>query len=556
VTEAVERELVMLPPVADDPVFSEPLCETDEPLRSRLGQDAHDFPALYIRHRWSFQLHARRFLSDQRDIDEVVQEGFLKLFLALPELETELQALAYGRRTITNLCIDRYRADQRRPRLVDLESIPSHSLPEDDEADPVVQAEDAAIVREALAMLSPLHRNALVMREIEEKPLPQIAVELDIPVEQVKHVLHRARRSLRRLLVGTHVEPGVDLDLALVLEANRARAARAAKPTGAAVVAVLLVLVALAGLRPGTRPRPLVQAAPSSAPGGGLIAIPGSDPVPSAPAKSPVVTSPVSPPRPGQGAAPARPRSTKPASTPAAPAEPATPSRPEPVTDGGSTPPVAVPVQPATYLVTGVGASGSARVSDQQRALRAAGTTSTSTLSATTATGTYALRQSFTFAADRSLVAVSFNEAVPVAGGGAVGTLMSSANTSVETLEDGAVRILSAGTASPLAEVNGQVLAPRALTIEVVLAPDLVQVVSERVHVVESAPTAPTPPTAPTAPAITPNAVPEAAGSPVAVPQVTPGSSGSVTPPAPLPPGGEVSVMEPVAVIAQDQGLR
>ncbi|MCW2499910.1 MAG: hypothetical protein JWN87_1586, partial [Frankiales bacterium] len=45
-------------------------------------------------------------------------------------------------------------------------------------------------------------------------------------MEQVKHVMLRARRSLRRLLVGTHVEPGVDLDLALVLEANRARAAR------------------------------------------------------------------------------------------------------------------------------------------------------------------------------------------------------------------------------------------------------------------------------------------------------------------------------------------
>ena len=39
-----------------------------------------------------FALHARRFLRDQRDVDEVVQEAFLRLFLALPELETELQA--------------------------------------------------------------------------------------------------------------------------------------------------------------------------------------------------------------------------------------------------------------------------------------------------------------------------------------------------------------------------------------------------------------------------------------------------------------------------------
>ena len=109
-------------------------------------------------------------------------------------------------------------------------------------------------MREALALLSPLHREALIKREIEEKPLPQIAEELDIPVEQVKHVLHRARRSLRRLLVGTHVEPGVDLDLAMVLAANRERAARVAKPVGASVVALLAA--------PRQRARPARDQAP------------------------------------------------------------------------------------------------------------------------------------------------------------------------------------------------------------------------------------------------------------------------------------------------------
>lgn len=248
-TEAVVSDLIVLPPVADDPIFCESLPECDQATRQIV--DPHEFAGLYIRHRWSFALHARRFLSDDRDIDEVVQEGFLKLFLALPELETELQALAYGRRTITNLCIDRYRADQRRPRLVDLESIPASALPDDDETDPVIQAEDAAIVREALALLSPLHRDALIKREVEEKPLPQIAEELDLTVEQTKHLLHRARRSLRRLLVGTHVEPGVDLDMAIVLAANRARAVRAAKPTGAAVVALMMVLAGVLGIRSG-----------------------------------------------------------------------------------------------------------------------------------------------------------------------------------------------------------------------------------------------------------------------------------------------------------------
>ncbi|MCW2606968.1 MAG: polymerase subunit sigma-24, partial [Frankiales bacterium] len=197
-----QDEVIVLPPVPLDPVFAEavedalagPQVPTSphDPERA-LGADPHDFAGLYIRHRHSFGLHARRFLRDQRDVDEVVQEAFLRLFLALPELGSELQALSYCRRTITNLCIDRYRADQRRPRLIDLESVPADVLSEDELDDPVIRAEDAAIVREALALLSPLHREALVKREIEEKPLPVIAEELGIPEDSVKHLLHRAR---------------------------------------------------------------------------------------------------------------------------------------------------------------------------------------------------------------------------------------------------------------------------------------------------------------------------------------------------------------------------
>ena len=215
-----------------------------------LHSDPHDFAGLYIRHRSSFSSHARRYLRDQRDADEVVQEAFLRLFLALPELETELQALAYCRRTITNLCIDRFRAQARRPYLVDLDSVPVDNLADDDPGDPVVRAEDAALVRAALSMLSPLHRAALVKREIEEKPLPVIAVELDIPEDSVKHLLFRARRALRRILTESSLAPGGTGQLSEAL-------AKAVSKGGLAVVAVLLAAIGL-GTGPDLRTLPVV----------------------------------------------------------------------------------------------------------------------------------------------------------------------------------------------------------------------------------------------------------------------------------------------------------
>jgi RNA polymerase sigma factor (sigma-70 family) len=235
-------------------VQDEQAVEAALPAADRvLHSDPHDFAGLYIRHRASFTLHARRYLRDARDADEVVQEAFLRLFLALPELETELQALAYCRRTITNLCIDRFRAQARRPSLVDLESAGAMDLAEDDPGDPVVRAEDAAMVRAALSLLSPLHRAALVKREIEEKPLPVIAEELEIPEDSVKHVLFRARRALRRILASTSLAPGSDAEIAQTL-------GKVMRASSGGVAAFLLLLVLGLGTGPDLRAVPVVGA--------------------------------------------------------------------------------------------------------------------------------------------------------------------------------------------------------------------------------------------------------------------------------------------------------
>jgi RNA polymerase sigma-70 factor (ECF subfamily) len=196
----------------DEAVLGDPLEDSPEAQPDRAVEPV-DFPSFYIRHRSSLAMHARRFLKDPHDVEDVVQETFIKLFLAVPEIETELQALAFSRRVITNLCIDRYRAAKRRPNLVNLDATLSTGFAalDDEPVDPVIQAEDAAVVRHALSLLSPMHRAALVKREIEEKPLPVIAAELGISDESVKHLLFRARRALRRLLVGTAVDPDMPL---------------------------------------------------------------------------------------------------------------------------------------------------------------------------------------------------------------------------------------------------------------------------------------------------------------------------------------------------------
>ena len=91
--ERVEGELAA---AVDDAVLGDVLADLPEAQPDRPLTSATDISSLYVRHRSGLAAHARRFLRDQRDVDEVVQETFLRLFLAIDEIETELQAIAFA----------------------------------------------------------------------------------------------------------------------------------------------------------------------------------------------------------------------------------------------------------------------------------------------------------------------------------------------------------------------------------------------------------------------------------------------------------------------------
>jgi len=77
--------------------------------------------AFYTEHSFELKTHANRILKDSLRADEVVQDAFIKVMLAAPELASAEHALSYLHRTIENLCIDLFRAEGRRPNLVALD---------------------------------------------------------------------------------------------------------------------------------------------------------------------------------------------------------------------------------------------------------------------------------------------------------------------------------------------------------------------------------------------------------------------------------------------------
>jgi RNA polymerase sigma factor (sigma-70 family) len=207
--------------------------------------------AFYTEHRSELLSHANRVLKDSAKAEEITQDSLIKFMLAAPELESSEHALSYLHRTIENLCIDYFRMEGRRPNLVVLDDaqaeVEAAWQVSGDHSAVLSQAEDAAIIRQALALLSPAERAALVMWEMEGRSTEEIAAELGIKESAVRHTVSRARTSLRRVLSELVIDHERGLTALDMLSTTYKKAAVLAAKSSKVALSLLLVVTAFLG---------------------------------------------------------------------------------------------------------------------------------------------------------------------------------------------------------------------------------------------------------------------------------------------------------------------
>jgi RNA polymerase sigma factor (sigma-70 family) len=139
---------------------------------------------------------ALRLCSDREEAHDLVQEAFLRAARqprAVPEGEPGGEAWLV--RTLVNLCRDRYRrlAVRSRARQELAEGMQDRAHPENAHV-------ARATVQAALARLSPRRRAAIVLHELEGRPVREVARLLGITEVTVRWHLLTARRELARNL--------------------------------------------------------------------------------------------------------------------------------------------------------------------------------------------------------------------------------------------------------------------------------------------------------------------------------------------------------------------
>jgi RNA polymerase sigma-70 factor (ECF subfamily) len=174
----------------------------------RAGDEAA-FEKLFERHRRRVALIASRFFKRRDQIEEIVQESFMKTYFALPAFSNAQGAsfASWLARIAFNTCYDELRRARRRPEsaasnLTEEEIAQLRERVSAEEADRKIEeaAVDRDLAHKLLSRLSPEDRLVLVMLEVEGMSVAEIASLTRWSVSKVKVRAHRARAALRRML--------------------------------------------------------------------------------------------------------------------------------------------------------------------------------------------------------------------------------------------------------------------------------------------------------------------------------------------------------------------
>ncbi|HKK70371.1 MAG TPA: sigma-70 family RNA polymerase sigma factor [Candidatus Krumholzibacteria bacterium] len=148
------------------------------------------------------------YVRSREDARDVAQEVFIRVHRSLPNFEQEDRFVPWLLRVTRTCAIDHTRRRAARPPAQDVpvENVLALADPAPDPAEHAERRSDRGLVRRALERCSELHREILVLRDIQGMALQDVAELLGIPGGTAKSRAARARAELARAVLALEDE--------------------------------------------------------------------------------------------------------------------------------------------------------------------------------------------------------------------------------------------------------------------------------------------------------------------------------------------------------------
>ena len=172
-----------------------------------LGGDQLAYQKLMEKYSGALTRHVQKMVRKQGEVDDLVQECFIKAFSALPSYSSEYAFSTWLFKIATNHTIDFLRKRKLKTMSIDQPistkdgeiefELPDTSYRPDRH---IVEDERRHMIQEAIELLPEKYHRVIVMRHQQEKSYEEIALELDLPLGTVKAHIFRARAILYKSL--------------------------------------------------------------------------------------------------------------------------------------------------------------------------------------------------------------------------------------------------------------------------------------------------------------------------------------------------------------------
>ena len=167
--------------------------------------DTHAFGELFRQNYNACLRRARWLIRNRSDAEDEVQNACWKAFQRLDQFRGEGTFSAWLSRIVENQCLMRIR-EERQLRFLHLDEASESNIrielveqmidPEDELGDQQLDN----LLRREISRIPPLLRNVMLLYDVDELPMPEVAARLGLSVPAAKSRLMRARVEMRARL--------------------------------------------------------------------------------------------------------------------------------------------------------------------------------------------------------------------------------------------------------------------------------------------------------------------------------------------------------------------
>jgi len=172
-----------------------------------LEGDQLAYQELMEKYRGALTRHVQKMVRRQGEVDDLVQECFIKAFSALKSYSTDYAFSTWLYKIATNNTIDFLRKKKLHTMSIDKpintrDGEVEYELPDSTYRPDrhIVEDQRRELIQAAIEQLPGKYHRVIVMRHQQEKSYEEIAMELDLPLGTVKAHIFRARAQMYKFL--------------------------------------------------------------------------------------------------------------------------------------------------------------------------------------------------------------------------------------------------------------------------------------------------------------------------------------------------------------------